>query len=141
MAETKNASEEAAPQSGEAKVNKMECVRKALSELGKKAKPAELQTFLKEHFNLDMERELISKYKSDILIKRKRRMAKVRAGRPRKAKASAPSEAPAVAPPKAAARTRSRTEGVSLEDVQTVKDLVGRVGADKLRSLIGMLAP
>src|SRR4051794_23247667 len=87
-----------APRKGRGKggMNKMEGVRQALGAVGNDAKPAAIQDWLKENLHLEMPKDLISKYKSDILAKA--RKGKKKGGK----RAAKPSPAPQAAPaPKA----------------------------------------
>jgi hypothetical protein len=119
MAETAN---------GSKGVSKMEAVRAALRELGRKAKPLKIQEFIKEKFNIDMSPDHISNYKSTIL-KGKGKSGK--RGRPKG------TGVPAAAKP-AAGNAHSRS-GLALEDVENVKKLVRRFGSDSLKRLIDVL--
>jgi hypothetical protein len=79
-----------------------------------------------------MRKDLISKYKSDILAKR--RKGKKKGGRPATSAAAAkPQAGPA---PKAA---KNGARGILMEDVLAVKALVQRVGPTQLRTLIDAL--
>jgi hypothetical protein len=51
----------------EQKMTKMEAVRRSLSELGKEAKPVQLQAHIREKFGIDMGTDHISTYKGTIL--------------------------------------------------------------------------
>jgi hypothetical protein len=104
-------------------VTKMEAVRQVLAEMGKDAKPAEMQPVIKEKFGIEMSTDHISTYKGDILKK-----AKAKGG-----------NKPAPAP---VSRTASVTGsgGIRFEDVRATKELVDRLGADRLRALIALFA-
>jgi hypothetical protein len=119
----------AAPQPGK-KMTKMDGVRQALRDLGKNAMPGQIQDHLKQKFGLDMTVAHISNYKSDILRKKKRK---------KKARAKTAEAEPVAAKSSAAPATNRAAGSISLEDLQTTKALVGRVGADQLRSLIDLL--
>jgi hypothetical protein len=116
--------------------NKMEAMRRALRELGKNAKPADLQEHLKSRFGLDMKKDLISKYKSDILTKKhkKKKGAKTAAAEP------AATSKPGPKPGQAAAKKASNGKGILLADLMEIKGLVHRVGVDQLRALIAAFA-
>jgi hypothetical protein len=102
---------------GDRKVNKMDSVRKALDDLGVKAKPRHIQVWLRENLDLEMDTGMISSYKSSILRKQAGASGKqpVRRG-------------PAV------------LQGFSLPDIEAVKALADRIGAEQLRQLIDVLA-
>jgi hypothetical protein len=100
-----------------------------LRALGYDAKPLQIQTYLKRHFQIDMTPDKISNYKSDIRKKRQGKRKEAKNG----------TAAPAPAP--AAATSRKTADAIDLSDIiQTVKALVGRVGASGLKSLIDVLA-
>jgi hypothetical protein len=118
-----------APKSRSASANglsKMAAVRQALSELGKKAKPLDIQKHLKERFNIDMTVAHISNYKSTIL------------GKGKKKKAAAKNGTATAAP--AARETKKLATSVSLEDIRAVKTLLTSVGAEDLKALIDLVA-
>jgi hypothetical protein len=50
--------------------NKAEAIRRALAKLGNKAKPAEIQGFIKTNFGIEMNTPLISVYKSKLVKKK-----------------------------------------------------------------------
>src|SRR5437868_1408973 len=87
------------------RVNKMQCVREALQELGDAAQPKDLQDFLKRRFGLDMTTKHISTYKGGIL--------KGKSGR------GAPLRRPATQPV-APGRGEGANGGISVEDVRAV---------------------
>src|SRR5260370_11776630 len=47
-------------------ISKMDAVRRALFELGKEAKPLEIQKFIKSRFGVSMDPNMISTYKSTV---------------------------------------------------------------------------
>jgi hypothetical protein len=113
-------------------ISKIDAVRKALKELGKDAMPVKIQGYLKEKFGLEMTTSYVSVYKSHLLRKKKRKKAV--------SKAAMPEGTPATsAPPLKAASASANGSSVSLDDIAAVKGLVGRVGEDKLKSLIELL--
>jgi hypothetical protein len=144
-------------------ITKMEAVKRALATLGKEAKPSDIQSFVKAKFIIVMSTDHVSNCKGEIA-----RQAKAKAApKPTATAAPKPSAKPAHKPaPKAAALKPAAkphvakphvakphvakhavakaapavASGVSLSDIKTVKDLVGRVGANELRTLIDLLA-
>jgi hypothetical protein len=105
----------------EAGVSKMDAVRGALKKLGRKAKPQDIQVFIRSEFNVDMEPLLISNYKSHLIrkaAKRRRKMLK-----------SAVAAAPAPV-----------AGGYSLGDIQAVRQVIQQIGADKVQELAAVLA-
>ena len=152
-----------APKKG---INKMEAVRQALAHFGSDAKPLAMQPWIKQQFGLDMSTDHISTYKGE--IRKKAGKATPQAAIPkaaaaplgetpkRPASAAKKPVAPKAAPRKpsaskpqaqrAAPRSNppskggSAGRGISLDDIAAIKGLVGRVGAEPLRSLIDLLA-
>ena len=98
------------------KVSDMERVRRAVNELGLDATTQQVHDqILKE--GKDVDKNKISAYKSII-----RRQAGVTKPRGRHGRRTAPMKATAL----------------RVEDVHAIKELVGRLGADKVRELIGV---
>jgi hypothetical protein len=126
---------------GETALTKREGVRRALADLGKDAKPLRIKDYVKDKFGIDISASVVSFYKKD-LKKRKKGASKAKAA-PAK---TSPKAAPKTAVKKATAKLQKRTapaaraNGIGLDDVRTVKALVGRVGADNLRKLIDLVA-
>ncbi len=147
MADKKtNAEAKAGPAKGAAPASKMDAMRQAVTALGRRALPLNIQRYLKEHFGLDMTRELISKYKSDI-----RRAEK------KKGKRGARTTARITGSPKTSAGRKARAgrraaagNGKSnapddilklLADIEATRALVKRVGGpERLRTLIDVVA-
>jgi hypothetical protein len=129
MAETTNGPKgAAAPVKGKrGGMNKMEAVRQALGQLGKHAKPMQIQANIKSRFGIEMSTDHISNYKSTIL--------KGKGGK-RKASKMHPVE---VAAAKPAASVKGNSH-LSLHDVDTVKHLLRRLGPHSLKGLIDVLA-
>jgi hypothetical protein len=98
-------------------VSKMEGMRRALAELGRDANPAQIQAYLQQKFGIAMTTRYISKYKGKIPKKPATRK-------------------PAARKNKVKAGGNSKSSGIPLEDVLTVKDLVVRLGADQVRTLL-----
>jgi len=105
-------------------INKMDCVRQALANLGHDATTKELQDFLKKTFNLDMDAKMLSSYKGSILKKAAGPSALIRQ--------------PAPTPP-TPLKAVATNGGISVEDIRAVKELVGRIGADNVRELVDVL--
>jgi hypothetical protein len=99
----------------------MEAVRQALAELGREAKPLTLKEHILTKFAIDMPSMLISNYKSTILKKARQ---KRRAGRKPRALAA-----------EVTVRTESGS-AIRLEDIRTVKRLVDRFGATRVKELV-----
>jgi hypothetical protein len=109
---------------------KMDMVRDALAHFGKKAKPAQMKPYIKDTFGVDMSTDHISTYKGNILRKK--------GGR--KKPGPGPKGAQAAVADTVHRGPGRRPSAVSFHDLNTVKDLLGRVGARELRSLIDLLA-
>jgi hypothetical protein len=113
-------------------ISKQDAVRRALATLGKQASAKDIQTHVKDTFGFDMTIAHIYNAKSNLLAKAKKAKAK---------KAPTPEAAVAVASVKPApAPVAAKKPGISLEDIQAVKALVGRVGGEQLQKLIDLLA-
>jgi hypothetical protein len=121
-------------------LTKMEAVRRAVAELGKDAMPVRIQQFVKDRFGVEMTTAHISVCKGSIL--------RERSGKGKKApvKPAAPAVATKKASPRslvqrsAAAETPAPSgDAVTLEDVRTVKELLGRIGTRNVRQLVDVL--
>jgi hypothetical protein len=100
-------------------MTKTEAVKRALAELGQDAKPLELQKHIKTQFGIHMEPQHISNYKST--LKGAGKSALIR--KPvRKLAPAAPAG------------------GISLDDIRAVKQVIDKIGADKVRQLAEVLA-
>jgi hypothetical protein len=106
--------------------NKAEAIRRALAKLGNKAKPAEIQVFIKAHFDIEMTTTLISVYKSKLVKKRGRK------GKPGRK----PKEVGAISEP---ASKRAMHEAVSFKDLRIVKEIGDRLGPARMRELIELM--
>jgi hypothetical protein len=102
-------------------VNKMDLVREALSDLGPAAKPAAIAEAIKAKSGVEVSKNIISAYKS--MLKKRAGLGATRGRR-----GSATSVAPA-----------GRGGSVSISDLEQVRDLVNRHGAEQLKKLIGVL--
>jgi hypothetical protein len=124
------------PQAATGGITKQEAVRRALAALGKKALAKDIQKHVKETFNLDMTIDHIYTAKSSVLGKGKKKATKATAKRPAP-RGPTTAARPSVQPAQVA---RQPTGGIRLEDIEAVKGLLGRVGADHLKALVDMLA-
>ncbi|HMC63647.1 MAG TPA: hypothetical protein VKI65_01795 [Gemmataceae bacterium] len=111
-----------AGQSDGQRITKWDAVGRALAELGKDAKPLQIRDFIRSHIGINMEPQLISNYKSAISKKAAKQSALIR-------KTAAP-----------ASRPTSTGGGITVEDIKAVKEVVERIGADKVRQLTEVLA-
>jgi hypothetical protein len=114
---------------------KMDGVKQAMASLGGDAKPLAIQKFMKDKLGVDISTGVISSYKKEFA----RRAAKAR-GKPAGAVVKGAAQVkPASAPAPAAAAPASKAGGkpaIPLDDILTVKALVGRLGAGPLKTLI-----
>lgn len=103
--------------------NKAEAVRRALTNLGDNATPTEIQSHIKERYDVEMTTKVISVYKSK-LAKRKGRAG-------RKAR---------IEQPAAASSPASNLEAISLHDLRALKQLKDRHGLSRLRELLELVS-
>jgi hypothetical protein len=105
-------------------ISKMEAVRRVLASSGKDTMPLEIQDQLKKQFNIKMDATVISTYKSSILKKGTPKKA-VKLGRPGGSSVKS---------------AKVSGSGISIEDIQAVKSLAEKIGAEKLKQLAEVLA-
>jgi hypothetical protein len=110
-------------------ISKMEAVRQAIAKLGKDAGPAEILPFIKENFGVVMSTEMAYNYKSTAL----KQMGGKKRGRK-------PGRKPGKKPVAVAAAANGHTESISLADIQAVKALTDRLGAEKVFQLAKVLS-
>jgi hypothetical protein len=103
-----------------AKVNKLDAVRQVMKNLGTDATVPDIQREVKARFGVEMSAKQASTYRG---------MLRKAAPAARKAKAASP----------APARPANGEATVELEDLVTLRELVDRVGAERLRTLIDLL--
>jgi hypothetical protein len=115
----------ARPKKSKDGISKMEAVRRAIATLGKDAKPPAILSFLTDNFNVTMSYDMASNYKGTVLKKKK--------GKKRGPK-------PAAAVATAHTANGPITESISIEDIQAVKALAERLGAEKVWQLAKVLA-
>lgn len=115
-------------------VNKMEAVRQVIAKYGKDVMPVEIVKYVKEEHGAEMNADVASNYKSSIL--RKMGLGGKRK-RGRKAKAVHKQVGMAV---NGIVMVSESSDDISLEDVQAVKQLVDRMGSEKVRQLARVLA-
>ena len=106
------------------KITKTEAVKRSLAKLGKGAMPKALQADVKKRFGLDVTPDYAGKIKTEVLGK---------GGGTKKATEPAPHQSPQVA-------RNGKAPSVLLADILTIKDLVQRVGAKHLRTLIDAMS-
>ena len=101
------------------KISGMEAVRRTLKKLGYDVKTQTAKNHILEEFGLDLTNNKVSAYKSNI-----RRDAGLTKSRGAHANG---------------ARAGSSAGAFQMGDIQTVKELVGRLGANQVRELIAVL--
>jgi hypothetical protein len=134
MAEKTNSQQPAAAPQAAAKSNgisKIDGVKQALASLGANAKPLAIKDYLKTKLGIEISADVASNYKKTLAKRAKKGRRKSSA----KAAAPAPKKVATPTAPKGTAPT-----GIALKDIETLKDLVGRVGAPSLRTLIDLLS-
>ena len=133
-------------------ISRTAAVTKALATLGKDAMPMQIKGFIKDKFGVEMSNNAASAYKSEINRKEAKTnpATKGPAQKPKMQPAPAPiakKPAPALAAKKPPAPKPSpgkvstrKAGGIELADIQILKNLVGRVGPDQLKTLIDVLS-
>jgi hypothetical protein len=110
------------------KKNKMEAVRRAMDALTYDASPSEIQTYIKDNFDVDMNANMISSYKSTLRSRAGMGGRRKKRGRPKKLSVAASAAAPV-----------SFHDAVLWKDLRTIKDIAGRLGKKGLRDLVELL--
>ena len=136
-------------------ISRTAAVTKALATLGKDAMPMQIKGFIKDKFGVEMSNNAVSAYKSVMNRKEAKTnpATKGPAQKPKMQPAPAPiAKKPAPAPaaknpaqkplskPALATRSNAKAGKIELADIQAVKNLVGRVGPDQLKTLIDVLS-
>jgi hypothetical protein len=142
-------------------ISKMEAVRRAMADLGLDAARTDIQSFLTKRFGIEMNLDMISTYKADVA----RKLANAKKASPASAENKPAPKPPAtststpiakkpvtsappamhdlapkpVAKPAAVTISNGVAHGIELDDIRAVKELVGRVGSDSLKTLIDVL--
>ena len=94
----------------EKKPSQMSMVRSAMEEIGNDAKPLAMQAHIKSKYGTELPANIISNYKSQI----KRKNGGTPSGRGRKA-------------------------GLQVEDFETIRNLVRRLGADQVKRMVEVM--
>jgi hypothetical protein len=138
MADKTN-STSAEPTSQAAAPTKVEAVGRAMAALGEDASRSDIQSYVKQHFGYEMSIDHISNCKSQVQKKAGGSKGKKKSRRKAKKAPVAKAAAKTTPAPKAAAYGGSSKHGLTLKDVEITRDLLGRVGAAQLRSLIQLM--
>ncbi|MBN9522051.1 hypothetical protein J0H58_26635 [bacterium] len=107
---------------GGAEHTQADMVRAALSELGPRAKPQAIHDFIKEKFGREVTKGIISNYKSTM---KKKGLIPGRRGPGR--------------PPREAGGGGAGGGTVRIDDLEAVRGLVARIGADQVVRLVKVL--
>jgi hypothetical protein len=126
----------AANKSEEPVITKYEAVRRALAKLGKDAKPLAIQSYVKEHFNIEMTPGHAKTNKGKIL----REAAAKKSGKKAEAAPPAAKTSPAAPAPTQAGKASNGKKTIELEDILTLRKLVDRVGPAHLQTLIDVMS-
>jgi hypothetical protein len=109
-------------------LNKLDAVKRTLAALGPDAMPLAIQEYVQKHFGIGISTAVVSAYKKELKARAKKK----------------PAPKPPVQPaPQSSVRQPAPTpakNGISLEDIEAVQGLVGRVGPDQLKGLIDLLS-
>lgn len=116
MAKTKAKTEEQGNGGGE-KVNKMDCVRQVLDQIGYDAKPKAIQEEVKNRFGFEMDANMISNYKSYLSKRASGQSGLMRGG-----------------------RGRRKGGEITMEDVRIIREMTQRLGSDRVRELTQMFS-
>jgi hypothetical protein len=106
------------PKNRESSITKMDAVRQALNELGRNAMPRDIQKHIREKHGVHMEPAMISNYKSSLKGGNKSALLRRSAARPRAAVSGG---------------------GFSMRDIEAVKQVMDKIGADKVQQLAQVL--
>lgn len=143
MADMKKGS---SPSKSSGGMNKKEAVEKGLQTLGYSATPTQLQKHIREHYKIAMGLKHISTAKNKIVKAAaaskpaRTKTTATAATSPVKQSSAAKPVSSAAGPKKTPAPQSGGTPGISLNDIERVKDLVERVGANSLKKLIDVMA-
>lgn len=135
MATTKNVPAKANPsaQSEQTQgMTKAEAVKQALATLGDKASLADIKSFIKKQYGLEISETYYYLVKQEI--------AKKSSGSPTVAPKAAKPTTPTAPKAEAHAVNGVSAASIGLGDIQTIKDLTERYGAGDLETLIRMLS-
>jgi len=132
------------PQAGPgAGITKLEAVRRALTKLGNTTTPTIIQGYVKKHYGIEMSKDHISNAKGQVLGRRAARKpapAQPAVAQPAAPKVKAKKSAPGPQGMSVAAAPPASSKSISGKDIETVEELVRRVGADLLRKVIDLVA-
>ena len=135
-------------------INKMDAVRKAMAALGNAATRTQIQKFVKDSTGVEMNLDVVSSYKSFVANASKKSAT---------AATTAPEAKPVVQQPAAATKKGQKKKkkrrkaapqplaavttapsgkatGIALSDIEMVKELVQKVGANTLKGLIDVFS-
>jgi hypothetical protein len=117
-------------------MTKAEAVRQAVAELGKDAKRTQLRDHIQAEYGIEMSLDHISVEKRKYL-KKKAKKRKLAAAKPPALPSAARTAEPKEPTPEPAA---PQEDAICFGDIEATKGLMERVGADRLKRLIDVLA-
>ena len=135
-------------------INKMDAVRKAMAALGNVATRTEIQKFVKDSTGVEMKLDVVSSYKSFVAKESKKTataattapetkpVVQQSAATTKKAQKKKKKRRKAAPQPLAAVTTApsGKATGIALSDIEMVKELVQKVGANTLKGLIDVFS-
>jgi hypothetical protein len=124
-----SATTEPAKPTGKSTITKKEAVRRSLQKLGADAATADIQADIKKRFGFEMTTNHISTTKGELRKQASKNAAAVQAEETKPAAAQTAKRA-----------ASGKGPAVAMQDVLTLKELVGRVGADHLKILIEVMS-
>ena len=136
MADKKNGSQSKKSAGG---MTKREAVKKGLGVLGNEATASQLQKHIQDSYGIEMSRKHIGVEKAKILKAAREHEPAAPKPTVKQAVAQKPSSGK-IGPRKVSTPQGDGTKGISLRDIEKVKDLVERVGASSLKKLIDVMA-
>jgi len=125
------------------KVTKVDAVGRAVAALGETASRADIKSWVKEHFGHDMSLDHISSCKKELSRRAEAKKAARKPAAKKAEDAKSESRTPVPAQEKPASiltnAGNSKPSAVEMTDIRTVRELLDRVGADHLRTLIDFM--
>jgi hypothetical protein len=117
-------------------ISQMEAMRRTLDVMGPDALPLEIKDYLASHYSCNMKPNVISNYKSTILGKKTKGKGR------RKASRSTETFMPPTEPMMIDLEYDEVEDmsGFQIDDLRAVKEVVDRIGADKVRQLAQVLS-
>ena len=130
----------AAGQGKKPKVTKTEAVKRALAALGEEATRTEIQSHVRKKYGLEITLDHISNCKGELAKRASAEGTQTAAPAKKPAAPKPQAKSPAPAPGPAKGKNGAAGDVVRLDDVLLAKELLNRVGAGPLRTLLDGLA-